>query len=231
MFFRNCRFNNVANLDDGTLELELCIFGASSACRQKLRYGTAAFQDDYSLSGGLNTVENRQALSLEIGCADGLHMTSIRDSASHVNQKCVRLRSRLTQRRVDCRASHELPHLCEAALALRASLNWLQWFPGMPQAALLDVQAEVVLFSEEGEPQHAGGPVGPLQLTEVAQRKDRTRRTADGSLPVQSLADLLAGLGTLSAVELGYEQVPGYAVPTLSELEPLHELVFELLGF
>ena len=79
-----------------------------------------------------------------------------------------------------------------------------------------------LLFSEEGEPQHAGGPVGPLQLTEVAQRKDRTRRTADGSLPVQSLADLLAGLGTLSAVELGYEQVPGYAVPTLSELEPLH---------
>ena len=76
-----------------------------------------------------------------------------------------------------------------------------------------------LLFSEEGEPQPAGGPVGPLQ------------RTADGSLPVQSLADLLAGLGTLSAVELKYEQVPGYAVPTLSELEPLHERVFELLGF
>ena len=72
---------------------------------------------------------------------------------------------------------------------------------------------------------------GPLQRTEVAQRKDRTRRTADGSLPVQSLADLLAGLGTLSAVELRYEQVPGYAVPTLSELEPLHDLVFELPGF
>ena len=55
-----------------------------------------------------------------------------------------------------------------------------------------------------------------LQRTEVAKRKDRTRRTVDGSLPVQSLADLLAGLGTLSAVELRYEQVPGYAVPTLS---------------
>ena len=48
---------------------------------------------------------------------------------------------------------------------------------------------------------------------------------------MQSLADLLAGLGTLSAVELRYEQVPGYAVPTLSELEPLHDLVFELPGF
>ena len=101
----------------------------------------------------------------------------------------------------------------------------------MPQAALLNVQAEAVLLSEEGEPQHAGGPVEPLQRTEVAQRKDRTRRTADGSLPVQSLADLLAGLGTLSAVDLRYEQVPGYAVPTLSELEPLHGLVFELPGF
>ena len=79
MFFRNCRFNNVANLDDGSLELELCIFGASSACRQKLRYGTATFQDDYSLSGGLHTVENREASSFEIGRVDGLHMTSIGD--------------------------------------------------------------------------------------------------------------------------------------------------------
>ncbi len=48
---------------------------------------------------------------------------------------------------------------------------------------------------------------------------------------MQSLADLLAGLGTLSAVELKYEQVPGYSVPTLSALEPLHERVFELLRF
>ena len=39
------------------------------------------------------------------------------------------------------------------------------------------------------------------------------------------------GVGTLSAVELRYEQVPGYAVPPLSEWEPPHERVFELLGF
>ncbi|MCY4584343.1 MAG: hypothetical protein OXE50_16345 [Chloroflexi bacterium] len=38
-------------------------------------------------------------------------------------------------------------------------------------------------------------------------------------------------MGTLSAVELRYEQVPGYAVPPLSEWEPPHERVFELLGF
>ena len=74
MVFRNCRANNVANLDDGTLELELCIFGATSACRQRLRYGTAALQDDYSLSDGLHTIENRQASSLEVGCVDGLHI-------------------------------------------------------------------------------------------------------------------------------------------------------------
>ena len=35
--------------------------------------------------------------------------------------------------------------------------------------------------------------MGPLQRSEAAQRKDRTRRTAAGGLPVQSLADLLAG--------------------------------------
>jgi len=92
-------------------------------------------------------------------------------------------------------------------------------------------QLAPLLFSEEDEPQHAGGPVGPRQRSAAAQRKDRTRQTEDGSLPLQSLADLLAGLGTLSAVELHYEQVPGYAVPTLSQLEPLHERVFELLGF
>lgn len=92
-------------------------------------------------------------------------------------------------------------------------------------------QLAPLLFSEEGEPQHAGGPVGPLQRSAAAKRKDCTRQSEDGSLPLQSLADLLAGLGTLSAAELKYEQVPGYAVPTLSQLEPLHERVFELLGF
>ena len=85
MFFRNRRFDNVANFDDGPLELELWIFGAGLACRQKLRYGTAAFQDDYSLSGGLHTVEDREASSLEIGCVDGLHMTSIGDYDDPVN--------------------------------------------------------------------------------------------------------------------------------------------------
>ena len=47
---------------------------------------------------------------------------------------------------------------------------------------------------------------------------------------MQSLSDLLAALSTLTALELKYEEVPGYAVPTLSELEPLHERVFDLLG-
>ena len=50
-------------------------------------------------------------------------------------------------------------------------------------------------------------------------------------MPLQSLADPVAGLGTLSAVESHYQQEPGYAVATLSKLEPLHERVFELLGF
>ena len=92
-------------------------------------------------------------------------------------------------------------------------------------------QLASLLFSEEGEPQHPGRPVGLLQRTEVAKRKDRARTTLDGSLPVQGVADLLAGLGTPSAAELRYEQVPGCVVPTLSELEQLRERVFELLGF
>ena len=121
----------------------------------------------------------------------------------------------------------------------------------------LDLQARDTLFRELADArEHGEGPAaviprlgdeipsGPwrssryraeiIARTEIkhAQRMSTTRAyRADGSLPVQSLADLLAGLGTLSAVELRYEQVPGYAVPTLSELEPLHERVFELLGF
>ncbi len=74
------------------------------------------------------------------------------------------------------------------------------------------------------------GPVGPLQRSAAAKRKDRTRQSEDGSLPLQSLADLLAGLGTLCVAELQYPQVPGYGVPTRSQLELLHERVFALLN-
>ena len=109
-------------------------------------------------------------------------------------------------------------------LLLRMLAYYLEWH--------LRRQLAPLLFSEEGEPQRRAGRWGRCSARRrPSARIARARRTADGSLPVQSLADVLAGLGTLSAVELKYEQVPGYAVPTPSELEPLHERVFELLGF
>ena len=40
----------------------------------------------------------------------------------------------------------------------------------------------------------------------------------------------MASLGSLTAVELRIEGVAGHAVPTLSELTPLHKRAFKLLG-
>ena len=81
-----------------------------------------------------------------------------------------------------------------------------------------------LLFAEEHPQEANGDPVGP------ARRKGRTHRTLDGQLPLKSLPDLLASLGTLTAVELRIEDVPGHAVPTLSELPPLQKKAFQLLG-
>lgn len=56
-----------------------------------------------------------------------------------------------------------------------------------------------------------------------------TEQTSGEVLPAYSLSELLGNLGALTAVELEYAQVPGYAVPTLSELTPLQQRAFELL--
>ena len=87
-----------------------------------------------------------------------------------------------------------------------------------------------LLFAEEHPQERNADPVGPVRRSEPARRKDRTRRTLDGQLPLQSFPDLLASLGTLTAVELKIEGVPGLAVPTLSELTPLQKRAFKLLG-
>ena len=77
----------------------------------------------------------------------------------------------------------------------------------------------------------AGGqPVAPAERSPAAKRKDRTRETLQGRLPLQSFPDLLASLSTLTAVELVYEQVPGYAIPALSAMTPLQRKAFDLLG-
>lgn len=48
---------------------------------------------------------------------------------------------------------------------------------------------------------------------------------------MRGFGDQFAGLGTLSAVELKFACVPGCAVPTPSDLEPLHQCVSTQLSF
>ena len=79
MLFWNRRRNNVAFYNDRTLKLHLCILGMSSACGQQLRNRSASLQNDHPLSGSLHTIEDRQAPGFEVGCVDGLQMTSIDD--------------------------------------------------------------------------------------------------------------------------------------------------------
>ena len=66
MLFWNGGFENVAHLNDGILELKLCIFGMTSACRQQLCNRPTSLQDNYPLFSGLHLIENRQASSFEI---------------------------------------------------------------------------------------------------------------------------------------------------------------------
>ena len=87
-----------------------------------------------------------------------------------------------------------------------------------------------LLFAEEGGPPLGASPVGPAQRSPAARRKDRTRETLKARLRLQSFPDLLASLSTLTAVELVYEQVPGYAIPALSAMTPLQHKAFDLLG-
>lgn len=70
----------------------------------------------------------------------------------------------------------------------------------------------------------------PLALNRLAAQLLAQRQRQE-SLRVQGFADQFAGPGTLSAVELEYAETPGCAVPRLSELKPLHQRVFTLLGF
>ena len=86
-----------------------------------------------------------------------------------------------------------------------------------------------LLFVEEGGPPAAACPVGPAQRSAAAKRKDRTRKTLDGELPLQSFPDLLESLSTLAVVELEHEQLPGHAIPALSAMTELQRRAFQLL--
>ena len=86
-----------------------------------------------------------------------------------------------------------------------------------------------LLFAEEDGPEWPQGPVGQPVRGAAAESKERKRQTPGEGLPVQSFTDLLGSLGAMAAVELEYEQVPDYTVPTLSELTPLQQRAFKLL--
>ncbi len=86
-----------------------------------------------------------------------------------------------------------------------------------------------LLFADERE-DLPGGPVSPRQRSEEAKAKDRTRRTQQGDLPLQSFPDLLGSLSSLAAMELRLEAAPEHRVPVLSALEPHQERAFALLG-
>ncbi len=58
-----------------------------------------------------------------------------------------------------------------------------------------------LLFLDEDRQEGKTGPVGPAVRSERGKRKDRTRETLEGNLPLQSFPDLLAHLTTLSALE------------------------------
>lgn len=81
-----------------------------------------------------------------------------------------------------------------------------------------------LLCAAEGEAFRPRGAVRPAERAAAA-----TEQTSGEVLPAYSLPELLGNLGALTAVELEYAQVPGYAVPTLSELTPLQQRAFELL--
>ena len=86
-----------------------------------------------------------------------------------------------------------------------------------------------LLFAEEGGPPAAACPVSPAVRSAAAKRKDRTRKTLDGALPLQSFPDLLESLSTLAVVELEHEQLPGHAIPALSAMTELQRRAFQLL--
>ncbi len=86
-----------------------------------------------------------------------------------------------------------------------------------------------LLFADERE-KLPGGPVSPRERSEAAKAKDRTRRSTQEGLPLQSFPDLLGSLSSLTAMELRLEAAPEHRVPVLSALEPLQKRAFELLG-
>ena len=87
-----------------------------------------------------------------------------------------------------------------------------------------------LLFVDEEKAEGEAGPVGPAQRSEAGQRKDSTRRTLAGDLPLHSFEDLLEHLGGQSAAELRLEVAPEQRVAVVSAMTSLQKRAFQLLG-
>lgn len=86
-----------------------------------------------------------------------------------------------------------------------------------------------LLFVDETPPERPD-PVAPAPRSPAAQRKDQTKRTADGH-PAQSFATLLANLGTLVKNRvLPQGADPKTAFAMITQPTPLQERAFALLG-
>ena len=74
-----------------------------------------------------------------------------------------------------------------------------------------------------------GSPVEPAEVSETAEAKADTKRTADG-LSVHSLRTLLDDLATLTLNEVTLPASPDHAVPMLAKPTRLQERAFGLLN-
>ncbi len=87
-----------------------------------------------------------------------------------------------------------------------------------------------LLFVDEDKAEGPQGPVGPAQRSAAGKRKDGTRQTLDGGLPLQSVEDLLEHLAGLTVAELQLEVAPDQRVAVMSAQTPLQQRAFKLQG-
>ena len=93
------RFHNIAGNDDRPLQFSLGITVSLADHTRDLGNRLTTLQDNHPFAGLMNTVEDGQAPSLEIGCINRRHVTSIHGRSCHVKRvgKNVKKRKRKKQ--------------------------------------------------------------------------------------------------------------------------------------
>ena len=88
-----------------------------------------------------------------------------------------------------------------------------------------------ILFEDDdkvGARARGKSPAGPAKVSESAERKTATKRTADG-LPAHSMTTLLADLATLTLNHVVISECPNIPFQLLAEPTPLQAKAMELL--